>query len=343
MRHLLNTLFVLTEDSYLALDGENVVVLQDDKTLGRFPLHTLEGILYFGYKGASPALMGACAKNEIGLCFLTPNGRFLARVCGETRGNVLLRKKQYAVAENEAESCLIARNMIAGKLTNARWVLERATRDHALRVDVERLKVVSAALADSAKLAADTEKPDMLRGIEGEAATRYFGVFDELILQSKDDFSFKTRSRRPPLDNMNAMLSFAYAILANDCAAALESVGLDPYVGFLHGDRPGRTSLALDIMEELRPCFADRFALSCVNTRVLRPEHFEKSESGAVTMTDAGRRAFLAAYQEKKREQITHPFLGEKLPWGLVPYVQALLLARYLRGDLDAYPPFLWK
>lgn len=343
MRHLLNTLFVLTEDSYLALDGENVVVLQDDKTLGRFPLHTLEGILYFGYKGASPALMGACAKNEIGLCFLTPHGRFLARVCGETRGNVLLRKKQYAVAENEAESCLIARNMIAGKLTNARWVLERATRDHALRVDVERLKVVSAALADSAKLAADTEKPDMLRGIEGEAATRYFGVFDELILQSKDDFSFKTRSRRPPLDNMNAMLSFAYAILANDCAAALESVGLDPYVGFLHGDRPGRTSLALDIMEELRPCFADRFALSCVNTRVLRPEHFEKSESGAVTMTDAGRRAFLTAYQEKKREQITHPFLSEKLPWGLVPYVQALLLARYLRGDLDAYPPFIWK
>lgn len=343
MRHLLNTLFVLTEDSYLALDGENVVVLQGDETLGRFPLHTLEGILYFGYKGASPALMGACAKNEIGLCFLTPNGRFLARVCGETRGNVLLRKKQYAVAESEMERCLVARNMIAGKLTNARWVFERATRDHALRVDVEKLKTVSAALADSAKLAAAAEQPDVLRGIEGEAATRYFGVFDELILQSKDDFFFKMRSRRPPLDNMNAMLSFAYAILANDCAAALESVGLDPYVGFLHGDRPGRTSLALDLMEELRPCFADRFVLSCVNTRVLRPEHFEKSESGAVTMTDAGRKVFLAAYQEKKREQITHPFLGEKLPWGLVPYVQALLLARYLRGDLDAYPPFLWK
>ena len=343
MRHLLNTLFVLTEDSYLALDGENVVVLQGDETLGRFPLHTLEGILYFGYRGASPALMGACAKNEIGLCFLTPNGRFLARVCGETRGNVLLRKKQYAVAESETERCLVARNMIAGKLTNARWVLERATRDHALRVDVEKLKTVSAALADSAKLAAAAEQPDVLRGIEGEAATRYFGVFDELILQSKDDFFFKTRSRRPPLDNMNAMLSFAYSILANDCAAALESVGLDPYVGFLHGDRPGRSSLALDLMEELRPCFADRFVLSCVNTRVLRPEHFEKSESGAVTMTDAGRRAFLASFQEKKREQITHPFLGEKLPWGLVPHVQALLLARYLRGDLDAYPPFLWK
>lgn len=343
MRRLLNTLFVLTEDSYLALEGENVLVLNGEETLGRFPLHTLEGILCFSYKGASPALMGACAKNGISLCFLTPNGRFLARVCGETRGNVLLRKRQYKVSENEAESCLIARNMIAGKLTNARWVLERATRDHALRVDALELKAASSALADSAKLASETVLPDILRGIEGEAATRYFGVFDELILQSKDEFFFRARSRRPPLDNMNAMLSFAYSILANDCAASLETVGLDPYVGFLHGDRPGRASLALDLMEELRPCFADRFVLSCVNTRALRPEHFEKSESGAVTMTDAGRKAFLTAYQEKKREQITHPFLGEKLPWGLVPYVQALLLARCLRGDLDMYPPFIWK
>lgn len=343
MRRLLNTLFVLTEDSYLALEGENVLVLNGEETLGRFPLHTLEGILCFSYKGASPALMGACAKNGISLCFLTPNGRFLARVCGETRGNVLLRKRQYKVSENEAESCLIARNMIAGKLTNARWVLERATRDHALRVDALGLKAASSALADSAKLASETVLPDILRGIEGEAATRYFGVFDELILQSKDEFFFRARSRRPPLDNMNAMLSFAYSILANDCAASLETVGLDPYVGFLHGDRPGRASLALDLMEELRPCFADRFVLSCVNTRALRPEHFEKSESGAVTMTDAGRKAFLTAYQEKKREQITHPFLGEKLPWGLVPYVQALLLARCLRGDLDMYPPFIWK
>jgi CRISPR-associated protein Cas1 len=343
MRRLFNTLFVLTEDSYLALEGENVLVLQDETTLGRFPLHTLQGILYFGYKGASPALMGACAEADIGLCFLTPNGRFLARVCGETRGNVLLRKKQYAAAENEQESCRISRNMIAGKLLNARWVLERATRDHPLQLDAEKLKSVSAALADFARLAAEAVQPDVLRGIEGEGANRYFGVLDELILQSRDDFFFRTRNRRPPLDNMNALLSFAYSILAHDCAAALESVGLDPYVGFLHGERPGRTSLAFDLMEELRPCFADRFALSCVNTRLLRPEHFEKSESGAVRLTDAGRRAFLTAWQEKKREELTHPFLGEKLPWGLVPYVQALLLARYLRGDLDAYPPFIWK
>ena len=343
MRHLLNTLFVLTEDSYLALDGENVVVLREDETIGRFPLHTLESILYFGYKGASPALMGQCAENNIGLCFFTPNGRFLARVSGKTRGNVLLRKKQYAVSESAAESCLIARSMIAGKLTNSRWVLERAIRDHALRIDAAGLKQISLDLARAARAACGAESPDMLRGIEGQAAAQYFEVFDELILQNKNDFYFRSRSRCPPMDNVNAMLSFTYSILAHDCASALEAVGLDPYVGFLHGDRPGRASLALDLMEELRPCFADRFVISSVNNRVMRPEHFEKSQSGAVAMTDAGRRAFLAAYQEKKREEITHPFLGEKLRWGLVPYVQALLLARYLRGDVDAYPPFLWK
>lgn len=266
MRHLLNTLFVLTQDSYLALNGENVVVLREEETLGRFPLHTLSGIFYFGYKGASPALMGACASNEISLCFFTPNGRFLARVCGQTRGNVLLRKKQYAVSQQESASCRIARVMIAAKLMNARWVLERATRDHALRVDVEKLKTVSGVLAASARSAAEAEQPEILRRIEGEAASRYFGVFDELILQSKEQFFLHSRNRRPPVDNVNAMLSFAYAMLGNECASALEAVGLDPYVGFLHGDRPGRNSLTLDLMEELRPCFADRFVLTCINT-----------------------------------------------------------------------------
>lgn len=343
MRHLLNTLFVLTEDAYIALDGENVIVLRGEDTIGRFPLHTLESIMYFGYKGASPALMGACARSGIGLCFFTPRGRFLARVCGQTRGNILLREKQYSISGSERESCLIARSFIVGKLCNARWVLERAVRDHAVRVDVEALKAVSAALADAARAASAAEDMSMLRGIEGEAATRYFGVFDQLILQNKDSFFFTVRSRRPPLDNINAMLSFAYSILSNDCASALESAGLDPYAGFMHGDRPGGISLALDLMEELRPCFADRFVLTCINTRLIRPEHFIKDESGAVTMTDSGRKVFLAAFQEKKREQITHGFLGEKLPWGLVPYIQSLLLARCLRGDIDAYPPFIWK
>jgi len=343
MRQLLNTLFVISENSYLSLEGENVTVFCGEETIGRFPLHTLTGILYFGYKGASPALMGACAKQNINLSFLTPNGRFLARVCGESHGNILLRKKQYRVSDSQTDSCLLARRFIAGKLYNARWSLERATRDHPLRVDTDRLKEVSAQLAAAAQKTEEISDMGELRGIEGEAATRYFGVLDELFLQNKEEFYFRCRSRRPPMDNVNAMLSFAYAILGNDCAAALESVGLDAYAGFLHRDRSGRASLALDLMEELRPVFADRFVISCVNNRVVKPDHFETAETGAVTLNDAGRRAFLSAYQTRKKEQIQHPFLEEKIPWGLVPYVQALLLSRFLRDDLDSYPPFLWK
>lgn len=343
MRHLLNTLFVMTEDSYLSLDGENVVVLRDDETLGRFPLHMLEGIIYFGYRGASPALMGRCVQRGVSLCFMTPSGRLLARCCGASSGNVLLRKKQYQVSEAEEQSCVIARSMIAGKLYNSRWVLERATRDHAMRVDTERLKAVSLKLLESAVAASNCVRLDVLRGIEGEAAAGYFSAFDELILQGGDEFRFHGRSRRPPLDRVNAMLSMSYSVLTHDCAAALESVGLDAYVGFMHGDRPGRASLALDLMEELRPAFADRFVITCINNRIIKPSDFDIQESGAVLLTDDGRRAFFKAYQERKKEQITHPFLGEKIAWGLVPYVQSLLLARYLRGDLDAYPPFMWK
>jgi CRISPR-associated protein Cas1 len=316
MRHLLNTLFVLTEESYLSLDGENVVVLCGDDTVGRFPLHVLSAILYFGYKGASPALMGACARQNIGLCFMTPRGRFLARVCGESHGNVLLRKEQYRVSDSPEESCRAARCFIAGKLYNARWVLERATRDHSLRVDTERLKHASGVLAGAAGLAVTMTDLDELRGLEGKAAAQYFGVLDELFLQNKEEFYFCGRSRRPPMDKVNALLSFAYALLAGDCASALEAVGLDAYVGFLHRDRSGRASLALDLMEELRPVFADRFVVSCVNTRVVQPEHFEKRETGAVSLNEVGRKAFLGAYQNRKREQIQHPFLGEKLPWG---------------------------
>lgn len=343
MRQLLNTLFVLSESSYLSLDGENVVVQCEDEIVGRFPLHTLTGILYFGYKGASPALMGACTRQNINLCFMTPNGRFLCRVCGESHGNVLLRKRQYRVSDNPVESFHLAREFLIGKIYNARWSLERATRDHPQRVDTEKLKAASAQLAEAARKTEDLTNMEELRGLEGEAAVRYFGVLDELLLQNKDSFYFHGRNRRPPLDNVNAMLSFAYAILSNDCAAALESVGLDASVGFLHRDRSGRSSLSLDLMEELRPIFADRFVVSCVNNRIIKPEHFETSENGAVSMNDAGRRAFLNAYQTRKKEQIQHPFLEERIPWGLVPYVQALLLSRFLRDDLDGYPPFLWK
>ena len=303
----------------------------------------LEGILTFSYKGASPALMGACAERGIGLTFLTPRGRFLARVCGSERGNVLLRREQYRRADSLSASCLIARNFIFGKVYNQRWVLERTIRDHALRVNVQALKDVSAALDAKLPQIESAVDLDVLRGLEGDASADYFSVFDEMILTQKADFLLNGRNRRPPQDNMNALLSFAYVLLANDCAAALESVGLDAYVGFMHRDRPGRTSLALDLMEELRAPMADRLCITLVNNRVLQDKHFDRQESGAVFLNDAGRKQFLTAWQNRKREEITHPFLKEKIMWGLVPYVQALLLARTLRGDTDGYPPFLWK
>ena len=343
MRHLLNTLFVLTEDSYLSLDGENIVISNGENTIGRFPLHVLEGVLYFGYRGASPSLMGACAQRGINLVFMKPSGRFLARVSGETRGNVLLRKKQFRVSELSDESLTIARSFVMGKVYNSRWVLERAIRDHTLQVDVEKLKATSTRLRGFLPEIASVGSVDSLRGLEGEAASMYFGVLNELILRDKDNFFFYGRNRRPPRDNVNTMLSFFYSILANDCTAALESVGLDPYIGFMHSDRPGRAALALDLMEELRSVIADRFVLTLINNRVVSATDFVQQENSTVTLSDDGRKAALSAWQGRKKETITHPFLGEKIPWGLVPYVQALLLARYLRGDLDAYPTFFWK
>ncbi len=343
MRQLLNTLFVTSEDVYLSLDGENVVANRDGEAVARYPLHTLQSIVSFSYSGASPALMGACAKREIGLAFCTPRGRFLARVSGQMQGNVLLRRTQYRVADDPSESCRVARMMILGKVYNARWSIERTRRDHAMRIDGERFAAVSQQLQGLLPQITAETSLESLRGLEGAGATAYFSILDDMILQGKDTFFFRERSRRPPLDAFNAMLSFAYSLLAHDCASALETVGLDAYVGFLHRDRPGRESLALDLMEELRPCFADRFVLTMVNNRIIKPEDFDFRESGAVFLTDTGRKSFLQKWQERKRETITHPFLEEKLPWGLVPYVQSLLLARYLRGDLDDYPPFLWK
>ena len=343
MRHLLNTLFVTSEDIYLSLDGENVVANREKEVVARYPLHTLSGILSFAYPGASPALMGACAQRGIFMAFCTPGGRFLARVCGESNGNVLLRRAQYRVADDPAQSCRIARSMVFGKIYNARWSIERTRRDHGLRVDEARLSVVSAQLKELLPQVAAETSLDSLRGLEGAGATAYFGVFDQLILGEKPLFAFQTRSRRPPLDPINALLSFAYSMLAHDCASALESAGLDSYVGFLHRDRPGRSSLALDLMEELRPCLADRFVLTLVNNRVFKKSDFSIRESGGVFLNDEGRRTFLRRWQERKRETLTHPFLGEKIPWGLVCSLQSLLLARYLRGDLDEYPPFLWK
>lgn len=343
MRHLLNTLFVLSEDAYLSYEDENIVILRDDEIAGRFPLHNLESILYFGYKGASPRLLGECADRGVDFCFFTRHGRFAARVCGESRGNILLRRTQYRAADDDELACDIAKNFIIGKIYNARWILERTTRDHPMQVDIDLLKRASSSLAESIKLVQVANDLDILRGLEGAAAQVYFSAFDLLILRDKDEFDFHGRNKRPPLDRVNALLSFAYTLLANDCAAALEGVGLDPYAGLMHKDRPGRKSLALDLMEELRGVVADRMVLSCINNRLISSDDFVIQENEAVYLSADGRKAFLGAWQLKKTETISHPFLGEKIPWGLVPHVQALLLARYLRGDLDAYPPFLWK
>lgn len=343
MRRLLNTLFVTSEDAYLSLDGENVVVNRGKEEVARFPLHTLSGIISFSYAGASPALMGACAQRDISLSFCSPRGKFLARTTGVSNGNVLLRRTQYRFADDPAMSCQIARTMLFGKLYNARWSVERTRRDHPMRIDMAQFLNASETLKGLLPDILAATSLEALRGLEGAGASVYFGVLDQMILRNKEAFFYHGRNRRPPLDNVNALLSFTYSLLGHDCAGALESVGLDAYVGFLHRDRPGRTSLALDLMEELRPCFADRFVLSLINNRVILPEDFVTSDSGAVSLTETGRRKFLKRWQERKQEVILHPYLEEKLPWGLVPFVQALLLSRYLRGDLDEYPPFLWK
>ena len=308
MKRLLNTLYVFSENKYLALEGENVVVLADNEKVGRVPLHNLESIVTFGYTGASPALMGACAERNIDLCFMKSNGHFLARVTGKVKGNVLLRKEQYRVSDDKEKS-------------------------------VHR----SAVLAKSLEHIRQCEESSVLLGLEGEAASVYFSVFDELILQQKDSFYFNGRNKRPPLDNVNALLSFAYSMLAGMCGSALEAVGLDPYVGFFHTDRLGRMSLALDLMEEFRSVMTDRIVLSLINKRKIKPEHFVNKENGAVLLTDEGRKIFIQEWQNKKKETIKHPYIDEKIEWGMVPYVQAMLLARFLRGDMNEYPPFFWK
>jgi len=343
MRKLLNTLYVTTPETYLALDGENVVVLLGEEEKLRLPLHTLESIAYFGYKGTSPALMGACAERGIRLSYFSANGRFLAAASANENGNVLLRKLQYHISDNPADSAKIARSFILAKVYNSRWILERVTRDHPQRVDVAAIKDSCRVLAEQLKAIAVCEDLDILRGLEGSASERYFSHFDQMILLDDERFRFENRNRRPPTDRVNAMLSFLYALLSNTCASALQQAGLDPYVGFLHRDRPGRISLALDLMEEFRGLFCDRLALTMINTRAITAKDFDCKENGAVYLNDSGRKAVINAWQSRKQEIIVHPYLNEKIPWGLAPHIQATLLARYLRGDLDAYPPFFWK
>lgn len=343
MRKLLNTLYITSEDAFLSLDGETVCVFIKKEKKGQFPLHTLESIICFSYGGASPALMGACGKRNINLSFFTPFGKYLCRVTAGNTGNVLLRKQQYRISDDKNMSCVIARNCILGKVFNCRWSVDRTVRDHELRVNTTKCRQATEFLTNAMNRIRNETNLDSLRGIEGEAASVYFSVFDELILNQKECFYFHGRNKRPPQDFVNAMLSFGYTLLTNDCAAALEGVGLDPFVGFMHRDRPGRKSLALDLMEELRPVMVDRLVLTLINNRQIRPNHFIKTESDAIQFTDEGKKTFLNAWQQRKRETLTHPYLGEKICWGLIPHIQALLLARYLRNDIDGYPPFLWK
>ncbi|GFH94286.1 CRISPR-associated endonuclease Cas1 [Lachnospiraceae bacterium] len=343
MRKLLNTLYITSSEYYLSLDGENVIISQSKKEIGRLPLHNLEAIVTCGYAGASPALMEKCAAGNISITFLSPTGRFRAKVTGKAYGNILLRRTQYRMADDKKQTLEIARNFIIGKIYNQRSVINRAQRDYAERLDTEKLSLVSGQLRETLQTVREADTMETLRGNEGEAASRYFSQFNQLILQQKEEFCFDIRNRRPPLDRVNALLSFTYALLTSMCVAALETVGLDPYAGFMHTDRPGRCSLALDLMEELRAPYADRFVLSCINKKMVDSSDFEEKENGAVFLNESGRKKYLAVWQSKKAEKLTHPYLQESIEWGLVPYVQALLLARFIRGDLDGYPPFLWK
>lgn len=343
MRKLRGTLYITTPDKYLFLDGENIVMRAKDDTEIRLPLHNIEDIVVFGGRGVSPALMNKCTEDSIGLTFMSRSGKFLARAEGAVSGNVYLRREQYRIADNEERSLAIARNFITGKLYNSRYVIDRAVRDHSLQVDVEKLKSRSELLSQAILKCRNVTDIDTLRGIEGESAQLYFSVFDELILQQKDEFRFTVRSKRPPLDNVNALLSFAYSIATGMCTSALEAVGLDPYVGFMHTDRPGRRSLALDLVEEFRAIMCDRFVVSLINKRIIGNDDFDIREDGAVLLSEDGRKLFLTHWQSRKQETVTHPFLKEKVEWGLLPYVQALLLARYIRGDLDEYPMLLWR
>ncbi|CAK8712369.1 MAG: CRISPR-associated protein, Cas1 family [Candidatus Electronema aureum] len=341
MKTHLNTLFVTTQGAYLAKDGETVAVRVEGETKLRLPVHTLGGIVCFGNVGCSPFLLGFCGENNVAVSFLDEHGRFLARVIGPVSGNVLLRREQYRRADDLAFSAQMARAFLSGKVGGSRNVLLRVVRDHGDKVDVEQLKQATDRLSASLRRLQEKLDLDAVRGVEGDAAHVYFQHFDHLILRNKEDFFFRERSRRPPLDRVNCLLSFLYTLVMHDVRSALECTGLDPAVGFLHRDRPGRPGLALDMMEEFRP-FADRIALSLINLGQLQGKDFVVSSSGGVRMKDEARKELLTAYQARKQDVLEHPFLGEKMPLGLFFHTQALLLARFLRGDLDGYPPVMF-
>jgi CRISP-associated protein Cas1 len=340
MRKLLNTLYVTSENSYLSKDGLNVVISDEGGEKFRIPVVNIESIVTFGYMGVSPGLMKLCYENNVSITFLSPNGRFISRIQGPTKGNVLLRKLQYSLSADADFSLKISRIIVAGKIYNYRSILRRFIRDNG---ENDIIGHVANYLEQSQRLALQAISPDQLLGIEGDAANSYFNVFPILILRQKDDFIFKGRNRRPPKDEVNAMLSFIYTLIANDVSSALETIGLDPYVGFYHKLRPGRTSLALDLMEELRAYLGDRCVLSMINTIQIKKGDFISQGEDGITMSESGRKALISYWQNRKKETVIHPFLNESIPIGLIPYVQAMLFARFLRGDIDDYPIFLIK
>ncbi|GAB6088499.1 type I-C CRISPR-associated endonuclease Cas1c [Spirochaeta dissipatitropha] len=343
MRKLLNTLYVGTQGSYLRKEGETIVVEQETRKILQLPVHTVGGIVAFGNVLCSPFLLGFCAERDIGISFLTEYGRFLASVNGPVRGNVLLRRAQYRQADNPKVTSSHASNFVAAKIANSRLILLRTLRDHKSKVNHSSLDGGARQLAQYLKQLEKVSTTDEIRGVEGAAAAVYFSVFNHFIIEQKNDFCFHERSRRPPLDEVNALLSFTYTLLAHDMRSALETVGLDPAVGFLHRDRPGRPGLALDLMEELRPVIADRLVLSLINRRQLRKKDFKRAENGAVTMNDDARKILLTEYQNRKQTEVFHPYIEETIPIGLLFFVQANLLARSIRGDIEGYPPFFWR
>jgi CRISPR-associated protein Cas1 len=343
MRKLLNTLYVSSQGSYLHQEGETVVVEKERQRILQLPVHTIGGIVCFGNVLCSPFLLGFCAERDVAVSFLSEHGRFLAAVRGPVSGNVLLRRQQYRMADDEEATRSIAKNVVSGKLANCRVVMNRTIRDHAAKVDVEVLKNASGKIDRIIDRISKASGTDEVRGFEGQAAAEYFRVFNHLILDQKNDFVFTERNRRPPLDEVNALLSFVYTLLAHDVRSALETVGLDPAVGFLHRDRPGRPGLALDMMEEFRPVVADRLVLSLINRRQLNKKGFSKAANGTVTMDNDTRKTVLTEYQNRKQDAVYHPYIEEKVPIGLLFFIQANLMARHIRGDIDGYPPFFWR
>jgi len=343
MRKLLNTLYVSTQGSYLRKEGETVVVEQETKKVLQLPVHTLGGIVCFGNVLCSPFLLGFCAEKDISISFMTEYGRFLAAVKGPVSGNVLLRREQYRKADDPQITKKVASNVIIAKVANSRTVINRAVRDHRDKTDIDKLENVSRQLEKFLKQLERVNTVDEVRGLEGISAAVYFSCFNNLIVDQKSNFHFFERSRRPPLDEVNAMMSFTYTILAHDIRSALETVGLDPSVGFLHRDRPGRPGLALDLMEEFRSVIADRLVLSLINRKQVKLSGFKRAENGAVIMDSDTRKVLLVEYQNRKQTEVYHPYIEEKVKIGLLFFIQANLFARYLRGDIDGYPPFFWR